>query len=104
MNLNNILSIDFEENVVNKMNQKGFPIQFKVGDMLDMKDVESNSMDFVIDKGSFDALCSENTEETHAKVVKYLREIQRVLKEKGGTYIIVSLLQDFVFQSVIDFF
>lgn len=75
MNLNNILSIDFEENVIKKMNSKGFPIQFKVGDMLNMKDVNEDSIDFVIDKGSFDALCSDSAEETKVKVNQYLREI-----------------------------
>ena len=75
MNLNNILSMDFEENVIKKMNSKGFPIQFKVGDMLNMSEVNNNSMDFVIDKGSFDALCSDQSEATKGKVSQYLKEI-----------------------------
>ena len=62
MNLNNILSLDFEEQVIKKMNAKGFPIQYKVASMLDMKEVSDDSIDFVVDKGSYDALCSDENE------------------------------------------
>ena len=39
MKLNKILSIDFEENVIRKMNEREVPIEYKVMDMLDMKDI-----------------------------------------------------------------
>ena len=68
LNLNNITSIDFEQSVIDKMNSKGFPIQFKVGDMLNMTEIAENTQDFVVDKGSFDALCSDPSEETRSKV------------------------------------
>ena len=60
MEMNNIVSIDFEETVVHKMNLRGLPIEYKVMDMLNMQGIQDQSIDYVIDKGSLDALCSDN--------------------------------------------
>ena len=60
MEMNNIVSIDFEETVVHKMNLRGLPIEYKVMDMLNMQGIQDHSIDCVIDKGSLDALCSDN--------------------------------------------
>ena len=59
--------------------------------------------DLVIDKGSFDALCCDQTEETQKQVLKYLQEVTRVIKS-GGSYMCISLLQDFVLQALLNFF
>ena len=59
-------------------------------DFLEMK-FEDGDFDLVIDKGSFDALCCDTTNETWLKVVKYLSECMRVTKV-GGKYLCVSLL------------
>ena len=57
----------------------------------------------VVDKGSFDALCADDTQETNAKCQKYLNEVFRVLSDKGGAFVCVSLLQSFVLKSLTDF-
>ena len=62
------------------------------------------SFDFAVDKGTLDALCADSSPETATRVVQYLNEIVRVLNPKGGTYICVSLLQDFVLDALVTFF
>lgn len=86
------------------MNERGAPIEYKAMDILDMKEIENGSWDFVLDKGTLDALCSDNKEETKKKVSQYLNEVQRVLNPKGGIYICISLLQDFVMDALVDHF
>lgn len=97
MGLKEVTSIDFEADVIEKMKAKKIDgVTFEVMDFLDLK-FEENHFDAVIDKGSFDALCCDDTSETKSKVNKYLTEIERVLNTAqkgscGGKYICVSLL------------
>jgi len=87
-----VKSIDFEENVIKKMNNRGVAgVEYSVMDVQKMT-FDSSSFDYVIDKGTFDALCSDRTIETTTNVFAYLNEILRVLNTKGGTYVCVSLL------------
>lgn len=85
------------------MSVKDTTVEYKVMDMLNMEGVADGSIDFVIDKGSLDALCSDSSPETLQKVKQYFNEVQRVLAD-DGTYFAVSLLQDFVLGAVTDFF
>jgi ubiquinone/menaquinone biosynthesis C-methylase UbiE len=91
MGLTNITSIDFESAIIKKMNARESPVEYKVMDMLNMDGIADNSIDYIIDKGSLDALCADQTPETQAKVIQYFNEVQRVLAE-DGTYMGVSLL------------
>ena len=99
-----VISIDFEENVIKKMNNRGAEhVEYKVMDVTKMT-FEDSSFDYAIDKGTLDALCSDRSPETASRVVDYLNEIVRVLNTKGGTYICVSLLQDFVLDALVTIF
>ncbi len=99
-----IVSIDFEENVVKKMvNRAVSGVDYQVMDATKMT-FENGTFDYAIDKGTLDALCADRTPETASKVVDYLNEVVRVLNVKGGTYICVSLLQDFVLDALISYF
>lgn len=101
---NNVASIDFEENVIKKMKNREYQgVDYHVMDALKMT-FEPSSFDYAIDKGTLDALCADRSPETASKVVAYLNEVIRVLNTKGGTYICVSLLQDFVLDALISFF
>ena len=87
-----VISIDFESETISKMKAKGIEgVEFLEMDFLDLK-YEANTFDFIVDKGSFDALCCDASPETQQKVQKYLLEISRVLKNEGGKYLCVSLL------------
>ena len=99
----NITSIDFEPDVIEKMQKKGHEgVSYLTMDFLNLQ-FEDKEFDLVIDKGSFDALCCDQTEETGQQVLKYLGEVARVLGE-GGKYLCISLLQDFVLQALLNFF
>lgn len=103
MGINKITSIDFEETVIKKMIHRERPINYQTMDMLNMTYADGE-FDYAIDKGTLDALCADKTPETAGKVVKYLNEVVRVINAKGGTYICVSLLQDFVLEALVSFF
>ena len=99
-----VVSIDFEENVVKKMSNRGVAgIEYMHMDVTKMT-FEDASFDYALDKGTLDALCSDRSPETASRVVEYLNEVVRVLSVKGGTYIVVSLLQDFVLDALVHFF
>jgi ubiquinone/menaquinone biosynthesis C-methylase UbiE len=91
LGLKNIVSIDFESAIIKKMNERESPVEYKVMDMLNMDGIADNSIDFIVDKGSLDALCSDPSPETQLKVKQYFAEVSRVLAE-DGTYVGVSLL------------
>lgn len=65
---------------------------------------EDGTFDYAIDKGTLDAVCTDTSPETLEKVQKYFNEVLRVINAKGGTYICVSLLQDFILDALINFF
>jgi Methyltransferase domain len=101
---NKVTSIDFEENVIKKMNHRGYAgVDYQVMDALNMT-FEPESFNYAIDKGTLDALCADRTPETASRVVAYFNQVVKTLNAKGGTYICVSLLQDFVLDALITFF
>lgn len=86
------------------MKNRGYEgVDYQVMDVTKMT-FENSSYDYVIDKGTLDALCADRTPETASRVVDYLNQVVRVLNTKGGTYICVSLLQDFVLDALVTFF
>jgi len=85
------------------MKKRGVPIDYKVQDLFDMKEFESETFDFIVDKGTFDAICTDATPVTLEKSRQYLNEEWRVLQGKGGTYLCVSLLQEHVLDALIAF-
>ena len=100
-------SIDFEETVVEKMESskpKDLKLNFKVGDVTDLKNYQDSQFDSAIDKGTLDAIAVDNEEKTVAMCQAYFNEAMRVLNNKSGTLMIVSLLQPHVLKIVLDFF
>ncbi len=64
MKMKNITSIDYEEKVIKKMQNRGVPIDYKTMDMMNMEGIVGQSTDFILDKGSLDALCCDRQPET----------------------------------------
>jgi ubiquinone/menaquinone biosynthesis C-methylase UbiE len=88
-----LLSIDFEDKVIKHMQNRGIEgIKYEKMDALNMTGLEDSSQNFVLDKGTLDALCADRSPETASKVIQYFNEIVRVLKSSGGVYICISLL------------
>ena len=82
----NQLCLDFSEVVVNLMRsrheaEKG--VAFQVGDVRDMKDLESGSIDVAFDKGTLDAMIFGSPwsppEETMDNSGKYMKEVSRLI-------------------------
>ena len=64
---------------------------------------QNESFEVVIDKGTLDALMSDQREEVIAECDKMFNEIDRVLKY-NGRYICVSLAQDHIAKKVLKTF
>lgn len=66
-------------------------------------DFSDGEYSVVLDKGTLDALMTDEKEETMDKVDRMLSEINRVLR-LGGRYICVSLAQEHILRKVLSFF
>jgi hypothetical protein len=60
----------------------------------------NESFDFIIDKGSLDALMSTDSEETLHQAASMFRHISRLLRDKGS-YICVSLGEDYILRTLL---
>lgn len=78
-------------------------VEYLVMDVLNTT-FENGTFNCAVDKGTLDALCSDRSPETAERVIKYFNEIVRVLNPQGGTYICISLLQDFVLDALVSYF
>jgi ubiquinone/menaquinone biosynthesis C-methylase UbiE len=86
-----ITNIDFSTKVITIMEQtykEKFPkMQFKVADVLDMKDFQSGTFNTILDKGTLDCiLCGDNSVPLAAKMMS---EMYRVLAP-GGHYMVIT--------------
>lgn len=91
-----IVSIDISDQAVERMRNKHSKerpaLRFEVMDVTEMDAFGDESFSAVIDKGTLDAMMSEETEEVKANVDKMFSELDRVLR-LGGRYVCISLLQ-----------
>ena len=79
MGYKNVVSIDFEPEVIARMQKRGVAgLTYETMDILDLK-YESGSFQAIVDKGTYDAICVDYKEETVSKLSKYLQESMRVL-------------------------
>ena len=105
MNQKNVLSIDYEDNVIQRMKERGETgVQYQVKDCTKLEaQVDKDSFDFVLDKGTFDALCSDTKKQTKELVKSYLNGIEHALTSTGS-FLCVSLLQDFVLADLLAYY
>ncbi|CAD6206589.1 GSCOCG00010061001-RA-CDS [Cotesia congregata] len=99
-------SIDISKVVIDQMKEqnklKRPDLVFERMDAIEMT-YSNDTFSVVIDKGTLDALMSNNDEETSSKIDKYFNEISRVLR-RGGRYICISLLQEHILRKLISYF
>lgn len=102
----NITNLDFSSLVIAEMqskNESRSNMKWIVGDMTNMADISNESFDVVLDKGALDALFSEDTSDRRHMVNEMYREISRVLKA-SGKYVCISLAEEYILNSILDFF
>lgn len=104
MGIKNVTSIDFEPKVVDMMNARGVAgVKYMVQDMTNMTDFKDGQFDLVLDKATYDAICADQKKETKIMCNKYLEEAMRVVTQEGS-YMCLSLLQEFVLQNMLGYF
>lgn len=64
---------------------------------------ENESFSVLLDKGTLDAMMSEESDSAKETIHKYFSEVQRVLKN-GGRFLIISLLQEHIVRELLSFF
>lgn len=103
----NISNLDFSPIVIAEMvskNKNRPDMKWLIGDMTNMRDIfQNNLFQNVFDKGALDALVSDNSALCHEKGKQMFEEIERLLAI-NGKYICITLAQDFVIQSLLDYF
>lgn len=102
-----IVNIDISHVVIKQMSQinaiKRPGMEFIQMDALSMSAFSDGKFSVVLDKGTLDALMSDNTEETLDRASRYFKEISRVLRI-GGRYVCISLLQEHILKKIVDNF
>ncbi|KAL9658462.1 hypothetical protein ABK040_006004 [Willaertia magna] len=94
----NITNIDYSATVIEKMKEKYPYMNWVEMDVTNMEKFENNSFDFVLDKGTMDALVVDAGDpwdpeiEVRNMVLKMCQEIYRILKI-GGKYLQISFQQ-----------
>lgn len=100
-----LTNIDISEVVIKQMKK-----QYKDRENCKWLQMDATAMDFpdetfsvVLDKGTLDAMMSEDSDTTNELIEKYFKEIARVMKTMGR-YVCVSLLQEHIVNKLLDFF
>ncbi|NWT11045.1 MET13 protein, partial [Vireo altiloquus] len=101
-----IVNIDISDAVIRQMQERSGSTRPKMSyllmDMLHM-DFPDAHFQVVLDKGTLDALLTDEEETTLAKVDQMFAEISRVL-QVGGRYLCVSLAQAHVLKKAVEYF
>ncbi|KFP74892.1 Methyltransferase-like 13, partial [Apaloderma vittatum] len=101
-----IMNIDISDAVIRQMQERSRSKRPKMSyllmDMLQM-DFPDAHFQVVLDKGTLDAILTDEEEATLAKVDKMFAEISRVL-QVGGRYLCVSLAQAHVLKKAVEYF
>lgn len=101
----NMTNIDISEVVINQMAKTYRDRESCKWIQMDatLMSFENESFSVVLDKGTLDAMMSEESDTLNTMIKKYFSEINRVLKTMGR-YVCVSLLQEHIIKSLLDFF
>ncbi|XP_025979230.2 eEF1A lysine and N-terminal methyltransferase isoform X2 [Dromaius novaehollandiae] len=101
-----IVNIDISDAVIHQMQERSASKRPKMSyllmDMLQM-DFPDALFQVVLDKGTLDAILTDEEEATLAKVDRMFAEISRVL-QVGGRYLCISLAQAHVLKKAVEYF
>lgn len=102
----NITNVDISSVVIQQMqnaNRERKDMTWKQADITGLTDFAADSFNVVLDKGTLDALLTDESEEVLTKVRKYFDEITRVLRI-GGRFVCISLLQPHILKLILSYF
>lgn len=103
---NSIDNIDISDIVIRQMRSKNQvkrkEMTFSKMDILDMS-FDDSAYDCVLDKGTLDAIFSNNDDVTVQKVTRMFDEIKRVIKVTGR-YICITLAQEHILTTLLKYF
>ncbi|XP_044527809.1 eEF1A lysine and N-terminal methyltransferase isoform X1 [Gracilinanus agilis] len=101
-----IVNIDISEVVIKQMKERNASrrpqMSFQQMDMTKMEFPDA-SFQVVLDKGTLDAILTDEEEKTLEKVDKMLAEVGRVL-QVGGRYLCISLAQAHILKKIVGYF
>lgn len=83
---------------------KGLSLKYEKGDVTNLSQYKDEEFQVAVDKGTLDAIAVDAEEATVNMCNAYFNEIIRVLNNKNGSLIIISLLQPHVLKIIADFF
>lgn len=101
----NITNIDLSEVVIKQMNRINAHRNYMKFICMDATKMsfENDHFNVILDKGTLDALMTDESKDTILRIDKYFEEIKRVLKF-GGRYICISLLQEHILRKLLHSF
>ncbi|KAI0218062.1 eEF1A lysine and N-terminal methyltransferase [Lamellibrachia satsuma] len=103
----NIVNVDISDVVIRQMTEKHAKdrpkMTFAKMDILKMSEFADGEFSVILDKGTLDAMATDESEDTQAKVSQMFSEIVRVLRV-GGRYVCVSLAQGHILAAVLRYF
>jgi SAM-dependent methyltransferase len=98
------INVDFDAGVIREMQQKtgqGYPgMQFVVMDARNLSALGGARFDFIVDKGTLDAMCTSDSADVRESVQRMLREVAGVVSP-GGVYAVITLLQRHVLRELL---
>lgn len=98
------INVDFDAGVIREMQQKtgqGYPgMQFVEMDARNLSALGGARFDFIVDKGTLDAMCTSDSADVRESVQRMLREVAGVVSP-GGVYAVITLLQRHVLRELL---
>lgn len=85
-----------------KLNEHRPKMKYLMMNALEMK-FENNSFNIAFDKGTLDALMTDDSEEANRRAENLFSEINRIIKP-NGKYVCVSLLQEHILRRLLSYF
>ncbi|UYV66174.1 METTL13 [Cordylochernes scorpioides] len=99
----NLLNVDISEVVVRQMSKKFQHLKYVQMDILQPHPELKSNFDVVLDKGTLDALVSDDSQESRERGKQYFTQVDNVLKPLGR-YVLVSLLEPYILQILTETF
>ncbi|XP_039270372.2 eEF1A lysine and N-terminal methyltransferase-like [Styela clava] len=103
--LKSIMNIDISQTAIDQMLKRRGDrrtLEYVKMDLTDLK-FEDEHFSVIVDKGTLDAIMSDDSSQSNETADKIFSEYFRVLKN-GGRYVCVTLAQDYILNKILEYF